>query len=175
MSSLMGTNYFELFGLPPKFTIDLKSLEQAFRRLQTEMHPDRFAAGSEAEKRLALQLSSNVNDGYRALKNPSTRAQYLMRLSGKPELGNTVSPAFLMAQMEWREAISEATSNKNIPALEALATRLRHAITEQERLLASLLDDPTGISAAAAERVNELRFYEKLRSEIDSALDALES
>jgi molecular chaperone HscB len=174
MSSLMGTNYFELFGLTPKFTIDLNSLDHSFRRLQTEMHPDRYAAGTEAEKRMAMQLSSNLNDGYRALKHPSSRAHYLISLAGKPEAGNAVSSAFIMAQMEWREAIAEARSSKNISELTALSRRLRQAIAEQENILAVVIDEQSDFNLAA-QRVNELRFYEKLRVEIDLALDALES
>jgi molecular chaperone HscB len=174
MRSLMGTNYFELFGLTPKFTIDLSSLDHAFRRLQSEMHPDRYAAGSEAEKRMAMQLSSNLNDGYRALKYPSSRAQYLMSLAGKPEISNTVSSIFLIAQMEWREAIEEARASKNMSELTALSRRLRQAIAEQEKVLAVAIDEQSDFNSAA-QRVNELRFYEKLRVEIDLALDALES
>ncbi|HEY3301087.1 MAG TPA: Fe-S protein assembly co-chaperone HscB [Methylophilaceae bacterium] len=174
MSSLMGTNYFELFGLTPKFTIDMNSLDHSFRRLQTEMHPDRYAAGTEAEKRMAMQLSSNLNDGYRALKHPSSRAQYLMSLAGKPEVGNAVSSAFLMAQMEWREAIEEARAGKNMSELTSLSRRLRQAIAEQEKILAVVIDEQSDFNLAA-QRVSELRFYEKLRVEIDLALDALES
>ena len=174
MSSSMGTNYFELFGLAPKFTIDLNSLDHSFRRLQTEMHPDRFAAGTEAEKRQAMQLSSNLNDGYRALKNPGSRAQYLVSLAGKSDTGNAVSSAFLMAQMEWRESIESARTGKNIQELDALSRRLRHAIAEQEKILGVVIDEQSDFNLAA-QRVNELRFYEKLRVEIDSALDALES
>ncbi len=174
MSSLIGTNYFEMFGLAPKFTIDLTSLDYSYRRLQTEMHPDRYAAGTEMEKRLALQLSSNLNDGYRALKHPSSRAQYLINLAGKKEAGNAVSSAFLMAQMEWREAIEEARASKNMQALDALSRRLRHTISAQEKLLAVVLDEQSDFDLAA-QRVNEFRFYEKLQIEIDTALDALEN
>jgi molecular chaperone HscB len=175
MASIASQNYFELFGLVPRFTIDLNLLETAFRRLQGELHPDRHASAGENERRIALQLSTTVNDGYRTLRNPASRAQCLIELSGEAEReGGNVSPAFLVAQMEWREAIEEARQARDAAALEALAKRLRHKLAIQEKELAAALDD-RGDFTAAAQRVSELRFYEKLRAGIDDALDALES
>jgi molecular chaperone HscB len=176
MAMLTGTNYFELFGLAPRFTIDMNSLESSFRHLQAELHPDRHASHGETERRMALQLSTTVNDGYRTLRHPASRAQFLIGLAGKSEAAASaaVTPAFLMTQMEWREAIEDARSSSNIPALEALSRRLKHRVLVQEKDLAAALDD-RGDFEAAAQRVNELCFYEKLRVEIDDALDTLDS
>jgi molecular chaperone HscB len=174
MNTLSSTNYFEMFGLPPRFTIDLNSLELSFRRLQSELHPDRHASHTESERRMALQLSTSVNDGYRTLRHPASRAQCLMSLAGKDDPSAVVSPAFLMAQMEWREAIEEARASRDATVLEALARRLKHKVGVQEQALATALDEQ-GDFAAAAQRVNELRFYEKLRVEIDDALDQMDS
>jgi molecular chaperone HscB len=174
MASIVSQNYFELFGLAPRFTIDLNTLETTFRRLQGELHPDRHANQGETERRMALQLSTTVNDGYRALRNPATRASCLIELAGKADTeGAAVSPVFLMAQMEWREAIEEARMARDAAALEALSRRLKHKLLVQERELAAALDE-RGDFHAAAQRVNELRFYEKLRAGIDDALDQLE-
>lgn len=173
---MLTQNYFELFGLSPRFSIDMNSLETSFRRLQAQLHPDRHASHTDAERRLALQFSATVNDGYRVLRHPSSRAQCLISLAGGPDATDSaaVSTAFLMAQMEWREAIEEARSSSDIPALEALSRRLRHKVAAQEKELAAVLDEQ-GDFQAAAQRVNELRFYEKLRVEIDDALDGLDS
>lgn len=169
---MLTQNYFELFGLPPRFGIDLGSLEQAFRRLQAELHPDRYASRTETERRMALQLSTTINDGYRTLRHPASRAQCLLSLTGTDEDNTAVSPAFLMSQMEWREAIEEASASRDVVALEALAKRLKHKVGVQEQSLAATLDD-LGDRHAAAQQVNELRFYEKLRVEIEDALDRI--
>jgi len=175
MESLASTNYFELFGLSPRFSIDMNSLESAFRRLQGELHPDRHASRGETERRMALQLSTTVNDGYRTLRHPASRARCLIELAGATDEGDgAVSPAFLMAQMEWREAIEEARMARDTAALEALSRRLKHKLAVQEKELADALDE-RGNFQEAAQRVNELRFYEKLRVEIDDALDRLDS
>lgn len=174
MQTLTETNYFELFGLAPRFSIDLNSLERAFRQLQSEAHPDKHASNTQSEQRIALQQSTLINDGYQTLRNPTSRAQFLINLSGKTETAQALSNSFLMAQMEWREAIEEATACRDVVVLEALSKRLKHKITLQVNELAATLD-LQGDFAAAELRVNELRFYEKLRLEIGEALDKISS
>jgi len=170
------TNYFELFGLPPRFAIDLGMLELTFRDLQKELHPDRHVRNSEMERRIALQLSTTVNDAYRTLRNPSSRAQCLIDMAVPPESGKsgaTVSPVFLMAQMEWREAIENACAAQDVLELEVLARNLHNEMITQEKALVEALDTLGDIQSAAM-RVNELRFYERLSADIDDALDQLD-
>jgi len=174
MQTLTETNYFELFGLPPRFSIDLDSLERAFRQLQSEAHPDKHASNSQSEQRIALQQSTLINDGYQTLRNPTSRAQFLINLSGKAETTQALSNTFLMAQMEWREAIEEAVTSRDVIVLEALAKRLKHKISMQVNEIAAVLD-LQGDFVTAEVRVNELRFYEKLRIEIGEALDKISS
>jgi len=55
-------NHFELFGLPAHFRFDPARLDSAYRALQSEVHPDRFATADDAERRMALQSSARVNE-----------------------------------------------------------------------------------------------------------------
>jgi len=174
MNTLTDTNYFELFGLAPRFSIDLNNLEQSFRQLQAEAHPDRHTDHTPAEQRLALHQSTIINDGYQTLRNPSSRAQFLISLAGKAESAPALSSTFLMAQMEWREAVEDARASRDIAVLEALAKRLRHRVNVQVHELAAVLDERSDFVTAEL-RVNELRFYEKLRVEIDDAIDWISS
>ena len=170
-------NYFELFGLAPAFAIDGARLEQAFRDLQAQVHPDRFAHATETEKRLSMQWATHINEAYQTLKNPITRARYLLSLHGvdTAEETNTVMPAdFLMAQMEWREAIQEARQAGEIGELDHLAGKLRREMHALEDELARDIDEAHDYVHAAA-TVRKLRFLEKLREEIHAALEALES
>jgi molecular chaperone HscB len=174
MNHLADTNYFEMFGLVPRFSIDLNSLDLTFRQLQAEAHPDRHTSNTQAEQLFALQQSTMINDGYQMLRNPTSRAQCLINLAGKAESAPALSTKFLMAQMEWREAIEDACVARDVLALEALSKRLKHRINVQVQELASDLDEHGDFESADL-RVNELRFYEKLRVEIDDALDRLGS
>src|SRR5205807_9229591 len=73
-------DYFALFGLPARYRFDPAKLDAAYRKLQTEVHPDRFAAAGDEERRLALQSSSRGKEGYRGPKNSVGRAHYLLLL-----------------------------------------------------------------------------------------------
>jgi molecular chaperone HscB len=109
-------NHFELFGLPARFRCDTAALDRAYRTLQTEVHPDRFAAAGEGERRNALQSSARVNEAYRALKDPVSRAQYLLSLRGIDALAetdtalaidflNVSSSGAKRPRMRWRRAM----------------------------------------------------------------------
>jgi molecular chaperone HscB len=75
-------DYFELFNLPRKLTLDVTALEKQFYALSRKLHPDRFASKPVAEQEAALAASSQLNDAYRTLKDPILRTQYLLKLEG---------------------------------------------------------------------------------------------
>ncbi|THF66633.1 Fe-S protein assembly co-chaperone HscB [Pseudothauera nasutitermitis] len=170
-------DYFALFGLPRRFELDGAALESAFHNLQAEVHPDRHAHLPEAEQRRAMQWATWVNEAFRTLRKPLPRAIYLLELAGVDaglETNTAMSPAFLMEQMEWREAVEEARAAGEADELEHLRQRLVHHGRE---MLAGLTEafDRRGDLDAAAESVRRMMFIEKLQEEIDDALEALES
>jgi len=170
-------NHFQLFGLEPAFDIEPGRVEQAYRDLQAQVHPDKFAHATDAEKRLSMQWATHVNEAYQTLKQPIARARYLLRLNGveTQEETNTAMPAeFLMAQMEWREAIGEAKEAAEIVELDHLSSKLRKEMHQLEARLAQQLDTEHDY-AHAAETVRKMRFFEKLKDDIHSALEALEN
>ena len=75
-------DYFSVFGLPRKLNVDLARLEKEFYRLSRKLHPDLFVNRPTAEQERALQMSSQLNDAYRTLKDPVARTQYLLSLEG---------------------------------------------------------------------------------------------
>ncbi|MBX3679029.1 Fe-S protein assembly co-chaperone HscB [Cognatazoarcus halotolerans] len=169
-------DFFTLFGLETGYSIDQARLEHAYLELQSEVHPDRFAHLSDAEKRLSMQWATRVNEAYRTLRKPLTRAQYLLELRGVDaglETNTAMSPAFLMEQMEWREAVEEARDASDADALDDLLRRLRIQTSEIHGVLAGQLSDG-GDLQAAAETVRRLMFIGKLENEIDDALEALD-
>jgi molecular chaperone HscB len=146
-------NYFELFNLPAQFAIELSKLDENYRKIQSEVHPDRFAAGSGAERLKSMQLATQANEAYQTLKNPTARARYLLHLQGvdTQEDSNTAMPHdFLMLQMEWREAMEEAVDANDIDALDALLADL------------------------ASGTVRKLSFIDKIQADIEHAISRLE-
>lgn len=170
-------NYFELFGLAPGFQLDLTQLEQSYRDMQAQVHPDKHAHLGDVERRQAMQWATHANEAYQTLRQPLSRARYLLNLYGVPgdESSNTaMSRAFLMEQMEWREAIIEAKDAEDVDELEHLSSRLRKETQQRLETLQRLLDVERDYPQAA-EQVRELKFMEKLREEINFALEALDA
>lgn len=75
-------DYFGVFGLPRKLNLDEAALQRDFYRLSREYHPDKFARASAVDQQRAMEKSSQLNDAYRALKDPIARTQYLLELEG---------------------------------------------------------------------------------------------
>jgi molecular chaperone HscB len=167
--------YFTLFGLPERYALDLAQLDTAYRNVQGQVHPDRFANRPEAERRVAMQWATLVNEAFRTLRNPISRARYLLSRRGMDidgERNTGMSSAFLMQQMEWREAVEE--SQKDVEELD----RLNRELARDERVMLDDLAraiDETADLATAAELVRRLMFMEKLRLEISDALAQLEN
>jgi molecular chaperone HscB len=169
------TNYFQLFNLPQRFALDRSSLDTAYRELAARVHPDKFAAASEAERRAAVQWTTAANEAYAALKSPIQRATHLLGLAGH-DIGahsNTAMPReFLMQQLEWRESLGEAKAAKDEAALatleEAVSVAHRSKLKELERLL-----DQDGNFPSAVAVVRELLFIEKFKEEVAHVVDAL--
>ena len=70
------------FGLPRKLSVDTDDLQKRFYSLSREFHPDRFARGSAADQQYALDATAMLNDGYRVLRDPIKRAEYLLAQEG---------------------------------------------------------------------------------------------
>ena len=176
MNPDFSKNHFALFGMTQRFALDVVALDEAYREVQREVHPDRFANGSDAEKRLAAQWATQANEAYRILKSPLARGRYLLLLNGvdTEEESNTSMPvAFLMQQMAWREAVVDAKTARDDASLARLATE-KHS---QEGTLFALLAQQLASEATlgdARETVRKLRFLEKLGEEIDLASEAIE-
>ncbi len=169
--------HFELFGLKPSFRIDAALLDQAYREIQTQVHPDKFAHLGEQERRMSMQWATHANEAYQVLKNPLARARYLLQLHGvdtQEESNTAMPPEFLMAQMEWREAIMEAREAQDATEMEALRHRLRSEARAQHEELGRLLDEQADYQAASG-LVRKLKFMEKLGEEIDNALEVMEA
>jgi molecular chaperone HscB len=169
--------HFQLFGLPESYRLDLTSLEAAYRSLQNEVHPDRFAASGDAEKRLSMQWAAKVNEAYQTLKKPLGRAAYLLQLRGHEVFSakhTAFPPAFLMQQMEWRESIAAARQVGDAAALDSLWRELRKGAAAVEERLAAELDDLKD-DEAAANSARELKFMLKLIDEVGDAQEALDA
>ena len=170
----LQSNDFELFGLAPCFEQDSAAIDTRWKDLQREAHPDRFAAQGGAAQRLAMQWSVRINEAYRRLKDPLKRAAYLCELNGAAVNAedNTAMPAaFLMQQMEWREALDDARGVSELEQLTAQVRAARRAVLQE---CARLLDSAHDYAAAVRE-VRSLMFIERFASDVQAQLDRIEA
>ena len=174
MANLSASDdYFRFFGLNQQFNIDLPALDQAYLAIQKEVHPDRHARGSEAEQRLAMQMATLANTAYQTLKSPVQRGLYLCQLHGvdaKLETNTAMPAAFLMKQMEWREALDERA--EDLPELEALMSEVDQSKSDILVEITQAIDGAKNYQCAA-ELLRGLLFVDKFAIELDDAIAAL--
>lgn len=166
----LQSNDFELFGLAQQFAQDRAELDFRWKALQREAHPDKFTTQGAASQRVAMQYSVRINEAYQRLKDPLRRAAYLCELGGAPiqAHSNTAMPAaFLMQQMEWREALDEAGS---VEALEALQDNVDVVQKELMDACAHQLDTQQDFPGAVL-NVRALMFIEKFARDLERAFD----
>jgi len=169
-------NHFELFGLSATFALDKEVLEKAYREIQSQVHPDRFAHAGDAERRASLQWTTRVNEAYRTLKSPVQRAKHILELQGV-DVGfetNTQMPTdFLLRQLELREQLEAAVQKKDAVLLDALRGTLSGEKLLLENQLAESLDRKKDLAGAAGQ-VRKLMFLDRLDAEIDEAYEEIE-
>ena len=167
-----GRNHFELLGLPVAYSVDSARLERGYRDLQARVHPDRFAAATQAERRVAMQWATRANEAYRTLRDPLERARYILHLKGYDtgeESNTAMPPDFLMQQMEWRESVAESRATCDAVGLKRLHGDIAQDRRELLDLLARAIDGESNFDAGCS-LVRKLRFLDKIDEEVDEAL-----
>ena len=163
----MTQNFFELFNLPEKFQIDTEKLQENYRSIQKEIHPDRFATSSENEKMQSMIKTTQINDAYQTLKSPIKRAKYILSLHKFNEKV-TLPPDFLMQQMEWEEHLEEIEKDKN--ELEQFKLSINKEYEQHSSLAQQQIDSEQKWSEAAI-TIDKLYFIEKLLFKINTKLN----
>jgi molecular chaperone HscB len=156
-----GADFFSFFGLPHKLSLDLDTLEQHFHSLSWKLHPDHFARATENERQYSLDLSSQLNDAYRTLRDPVGRVEYLLMLSGLRKEGQKkqqAPPELLEEVFELNESLDELREAR-ASGETAQMPQLRAKLEAAQHKFESSLADVDGELA-------------KVSSDWDAALDA---
>jgi molecular chaperone HscB len=176
--------HFELFELPVSFDIDLQDLSQRYRELQRVVHPDKFVNASDHERRLSVEKAAAINEAYQVLKLPQRRARYMLELqsvSFDDEKDIAVDPAFLMEQIELREALGELSQTSDpMASLNKIMLDIKERIAVvlsglREGLAIEQLDDSQ--KSSLKQLIHKMQFLNKLQQEAEyqeeNLLDAL--
>lgn len=173
---LFSKNYFEIFDVPVMVDVDMNRVNQIYRQLQKAVHPDRFASDSEQARRIAMQQTSLINQAFQTLKDPVSRAQYMLKLQGmdiNAETDTTMDAEFLMEQMEFREALTEVPDAADpLQKLDMMAADLNKKLQNLMSNFASHISDKALDNAR--EDVRKMQFLVKAKKEVDELSQQLE-
>jgi molecular chaperone HscB len=126
-------DHFSRLGLTLQFGVDSAELDRRYFAAQRQLHPDRFATKTPRERAISQSQAVSLNEAYETLKEPVSRAAYLLKLKGvdvNPDGCHTVKdPALLMEQMELREALQEADTPEAVGRFAAAAEQQLKACT----------------------------------------------
>ena len=168
---------FKTLDIEPRFDLDLKRVEVRHRELSRALHPDRFVGRPASERRLALSKAIEVNEAWRAIKDPIRRAEALLERLGidaGETSGAKADPELLMEMMEQREALAETRMEKDAKRLASLTA----AMEEREQSVLDSLSkalEPQNSQAAqnALPHLAELRFVRRFLDEASAVEDEL--
>ena len=159
-------DYFTLLGMPNCFDIDKQQLVTRYQDMQRQYHPDRFAGKS---------FASTINQAYQTLKNPLSRAEYILSLHGidiANEQQTMHDTAFLMEQLSLREELDNIEHSADAESLLAdFSMRLEKMYTVRYDEMVKTLDSQTW--DIAADNVRKLRFLAKLKEQVEQLEERL--
>ena len=170
------TSPFELLGVPWLFALDEQELERRHRDLSRALHPDRYAGRPSSERREALSRAMSVNEAFRKLRDPLSRAEALLSQLGRDVSENNLpkpDPALLMRVMEQREELSAARRAGDRARIEGLLARAESQTEDAtERMADAFAEDPIPTDEVL-KLLGELRYLQRLKQEAGAALDEL--
>ena len=188
--STLPSNFYDFFGFDRKLSVNPETLQQRFYELSRQWHPDRFTRKSASEQARALEATAILNDGYRTLRDPVRRAEYLLTEEGFPiaeQRSKDVPPELLEEVFDLNMALEELKSGDDSarPQLEAAKQTfvgLRTGIDSDLEQLFAKYDSAEPQSETAKQALQEIRgalnrrrYVENLIRDVDRALNPVPS
>ena len=180
------TDFYDFFGIDRKLNVDEDELQKRFYELSRQWHPDRFSRRSPQERAQALEATAILNDGYRTLRNPVRRAEYLLKEEGFPigeQRSKDVPPELLEEVFELNMMLEELKEGEDSarPQLEAAKQNfagLRDGVDRELEALFNKYDAAESQSETAKQALHEIRgvlnrrrYIENLLRDVDRALN----
>lgn len=169
--------YYEALGLEPKLALDSGRLKQRFYDRSREWHPDKFSRAPEDQRQKALDMTALINDAYRTLREPVSRAEYFLRQNGI-ELAKEVPPELLEEVFELNMALEELRGGDDSvrPQLESEREKFAQMLAGIDAELAALFarHDSDGGAAALDDirgALNRRKYISNLVREVEKELN----
>ncbi len=174
----MAENYFTLLGLPLRFQLSLSDLEERYRRLSEQWHPDRQASMNASDRTHILLRAADLNQAYQTMRDDLKRASYLLELYktkfGQAQTDSSFSedPDFLKSVLEWQEAIEEARALHDEEKMQYLSQEALLGIGNVKQELTSLFErmeqGEQDLIPAVERYLSRFRFYQRLEANLSS-------
>lgn len=134
--------YYEALGLEPRLSVDPNDLKKRFYERSREWHPDRYSLAGAAEQQRALDMTALLNDGFRTLRDPVTRAEYFLKQNGI-ELSKDAPPELLEEVFELNMALEELREGDDSARAQLIIARARFEAmrAEIDTTLAALAEE----------------------------------
>jgi molecular chaperone HscB len=170
------STHFDLFDLPRGFRLDLTALDQRYRALSQQHHPDKFASSAPKERLQALERTTELNTAYKVLRDPAARASYLLKLEGldldrEDAHAHAMDPAFLMDILERREALDAVRKAGDLDQALKMGREIAALEKATHAELGALFEAQQSQPSAErlkklADRVAALRYYRRFQDEV---------
>jgi molecular chaperone HscB len=129
--------------------IDLEQLERKFHDLSRRYHPDYHTNRAPDQREHSLRMTALVNDAYRTLRDPTRRAEYLVRAQGLTVDGSKVGGTLLAEVFEINEGLEELRAAREGGG--SVDSLLESILRYREQIAAKRHDYERKLEAAFAE------------------------
>ena len=174
-------NFFALFEQPVQFAVNQERLDQQLRLLQKRYHPDTLVADSKnvadsaQAKQQSEQASALINQAYQTLRDPDSRASYLLDIAGQAQnLEHSIADLdFLEDAMQMRMDLDDAIEGKELAVLKQLNPQITVRLNKQSERFDSAYQSQDWQTAIDA--TQKLKFLVKLDADVTTGLDEVAS
>jgi molecular chaperone HscB len=161
-----GLNLFQIFELSPTFDVDLAELRRRYLRSSRAIHPDHHGSSASAAA-LSLRTSARLNEAYRVLSDPLSRAEYLLELAGgnSSAADKSVPREVLTQTLMLREEIEEARLAGDLERLQNVGAEVQNMRDEALKVAAELarqLPATESVRQQLRQKLNAVKYYQKL-------------
>ena len=163
---ILKKNFFELFNIEITIDVNKSELDEKVKVLQNKFHPDKFSSGSDFEKRLALQISSHINDGYKILGDIVLRIEYILKINNfvKDESKTINDINFLQEQIEYSELVESLNDNFDSKIIEKSLSSIKSLLKTTVGSIKSSFE--SNDFENVWQNLSKLRFYIKNINEL---------
>lgn len=174
-------NFFALFEQPVQFAVNQERLDQQLRLLQKRYNPDNLVADSKnvadsaQAKQQSEQASALINQAYQTLRDPDSRASYLLDIAGQAQnLEHSIADLdFLEDAMQMRMDLDDAIEGKELAVLKQLNPQITVRLNKQSERFDSAYQSQDWQTAIDA--TQKLKFLVKLDADVTTGLDEVAS